>query len=109
MNITFYGSKGGVIYTASFIIYINGILPLYGRERLGGAQWSTEPTGGAKIGKFKFIFLARIWVIGWVLNLSGKYNVYLLHTKSQQSARFLLNSDIGFFVFHRNPKALYKS
>ena len=28
------------------------------------AQWSTEPTGGAKIGKFKFIFLARIWGIG---------------------------------------------
>ena len=69
-------------------------------------QWSTEPSGGAKIGKFKFNFLVRIWVIGCVMNLSGQDNAHLLYTKGWESARFLFDSDTGFLFFLETPKSL---
>ena len=70
------------------------------------AQWSTEPSGGAKIGKFKFKFLVRIWVIGCAMNLSGQDNEHLLYTKGWESARFLFDSDTGFLFFLETPESL---
>ena len=70
------------------------------------AQWSTEPSGGAKIGKFKFKFLVRIWVIGCAMNLSGQDNAHLLFTKAWESARFLFDSDTGFLFFLETPESL---
>ena len=75
---------------------------MFGRQ----AQWSTEPSGGAKIGKFKFKFLVRIWVIGCAMNLSGQDNAHLLYTKGWESARFLFDSDTGFLFFLETPESL---